>query len=168
MWLVDHLRSPVGELRLATREDGVLVWLSFHDDEAPPDGEHVGVRDPHGVTSRLERYFAGELAALDELACAGAGTPFQQAVWRALRDIPAGQTRSYGQVAAAIGAPRAVRAVGAANGRNPIAIVVPCHRVIGADGTLTGYGGGLPRKRWLLAHEARHLAAGPLFAARRG
>jgi methylated-DNA-[protein]-cysteine S-methyltransferase len=91
--------------------------------------------------------------ALDTLKTATGGTEFQRTVWAALRAIPAGETRSYGQLAAAIGKPRAVRAAGLANGQNPIAVIVPCHRVIGANGTLTGYAGGVERKRWLLAHE---------------
>jgi methylated-DNA-[protein]-cysteine S-methyltransferase len=101
----------------------------------------------------LGAYFAGDLDAIVALATETNGTPFQRAVWAALRRIPAGRTMSYGALAAAIGAPNAVRAVGAANGANPIAIVIPCHRLIGANASLTGYGGGLHRKRWLLAHE---------------
>jgi len=109
--------------------------------------------DPAGAASRLKAYFGGELGALDEVPVDPGGTPFQTAVWLALRDIPAGRTLSYGQLAARIGRPRAVRAVGAANGANPVGLVLPCHRVIGNDGRLTGYGGGLPRKAWLLRHE---------------
>ena len=105
----------------------------------------------------LLAYFAGELDAIDALPTAAGGTPFQRAVWSALRRIPAGRTMSYGALAAKIGRPKAVRAVGHANGANPIAIVVPCHRVIGADASLTGYGGGIERKRWLLAHESGSL-----------
>jgi methylated-DNA-[protein]-cysteine S-methyltransferase len=101
----------------------------------------------------LIAYFDGELGALGEIEIATAGTAFQEAAWAALRAIPAGATRSYAQQAAAIGRPRAVRAVGRANGDNPVAIVTPCHRVIGAGGDLTGFGGGLHRKRWLLEHE---------------
>jgi methylated-DNA-[protein]-cysteine S-methyltransferase len=101
----------------------------------------------------LLAYFEGALDAIDSLPTETNGTPFQRAVWKALRAIPSGRPISYGQLAARIGRPSAVRAVGLANGSNPIAIVVPCHRVIGADLSLTGYGGGLDRKRWLLAHE---------------
>jgi len=101
----------------------------------------------------LEAYFAGDLSAIDDLPVMTTGTAFQSEVWAALRDIPAGSTTSYGALAARIGRPKAVRAVGLANGANPIGVVVPCHRVIGADASLTGYGGGLDRKRWLLAHE---------------
>jgi methylated-DNA-[protein]-cysteine S-methyltransferase len=104
--------------------------------------------------AQLQAYFAGELRGF-ELPLAAEGTPFQQRVWRALCDIPYGETISYGELARRIGQPAAARAVGLANGQNPIAIVVPCHRVIGANGSLTGYGGGLERKRWLLAHESR-------------
>jgi methylated-DNA-[protein]-cysteine S-methyltransferase len=99
-------------------------------------------------------YFDGDVRALDALPVKTQGTAFQSEVWAALRAIPVGQTRSYGQLAAAIGRPSAVRAVGLANGSNPVGVIVPCHRVIGANGTLTGYAGGLERKRWLLAHEA--------------
>jgi methylated-DNA-[protein]-cysteine S-methyltransferase len=103
--------------------------------------------------TRLARYFDGEIDALADIEVETWGTPFQERVWRQLREIPAGQTRTYGEVAHAIGAPSAVRAVGAANGANPVAIVVPCHRVIGSDGKLTGFAGGIAGKRWLLEHE---------------
>ena len=119
-------------------------------------GRLAGRGDPLGAVDSLEAYFAGDLAALDALAAEGDGTPFQRAVWTALREIPPASTASYGEIAARLGKPGASRAVGRANGQNPVAIVVPCHRVIGANGTLTGYGGGLPRKRWLLAHEQTH------------
>ena len=101
----------------------------------------------------LERYFAGELDALDEVQVEMNGTDFQRRVWSALRDVKAGRTASYSDVARSIGSPAAVRAVGAANGANPVAVIVPCHRIIGTNGTLTGYGGGLERKQWLLRHE---------------
>jgi methylated-DNA-[protein]-cysteine S-methyltransferase len=109
--------------------------------------------DPAGAVSALRAYFAGDLRALDTLAIDPMGTPFQLRVWTALRSVPAGHTASYADIAKAIGAPSSTRAVGAANGANPIAIVVPCHRIIGASGSLVGYGGGLERKRWLLEHE---------------
>jgi methylated-DNA-[protein]-cysteine S-methyltransferase len=112
-------------------------------------------KTPAPIRRALDEYFAGRLDALDEIACQADGTPFQQAVWQALRSIPAGRTLSYGALAQNLGNPKAVRAVGLANGANPIPIVIPCHRVIGSDGSLTGYGGGLERKRWLLAHEGR-------------
>jgi methylated-DNA-[protein]-cysteine S-methyltransferase len=108
---------------------------------------------------QLDAYFAGELRAFD-LPVALEGSAFFLAVWKAVRAIPFGQTRTYGEIAAQLGRPRAARAVGLANGRNPLPIVVPCHRLIGADGSLTGYGGGLARKRWLLEHEARLVTSG--------
>jgi methylated-DNA-[protein]-cysteine S-methyltransferase len=104
----------------------------------------------------MKRYFAGDLAAIDELPVRTAGTPFQRDVWRALRAIPHGTTVSYAKLAEQVGRPNAVRAVGLANGSNPIGVVVPCHRVVGSNGSLTGYGGGIERKRWLLQHEIRH------------
>jgi methylated-DNA-[protein]-cysteine S-methyltransferase len=107
------------------------------------------------IAEKLDAYFAGDVAAIDAIPTETAGTPFQRLVWAALRDIPAGQTWSYGQLATHIGRPAAVRAVGLANGANPIGVVVPCHRVIGANGSLTGYGGGIERKQWLLEHESR-------------
>jgi methylated-DNA-[protein]-cysteine S-methyltransferase len=110
-------------------------------------------RDPAGLSTRVRAYLAGDASALDGVEVDGGGTPFQRLVWKALRAIPAGTTTTYGEIARRIGRPRASRAVGLANSKNPIAIVVPCHRVVGANGTLTGYAGGLARKRWLLAHE---------------
>lgn len=112
---------------------------------------------PRAVRAPLDAYFAGELTAIDEIAVDTGGTAFQREVWQALRRIPAGTTVRYGELAATVGRPKAVRAVGHANGANPVGIVVPCHRVIGADDSLTGYGGGLERKRWLLAHEGVRL-----------
>ena len=109
--------------------------------------------DPGGVVSVLSRYFAGDLTSLDEVEVELHGTPFQERVWKALRTVTAGTTSSYAQLAGRVGAPTAVRAVGAANGANPVAVVLPCHRIIGSNGSLTGYGGGLDRKRWLLSHE---------------
>ena len=106
-----------------------------------------------GAAAALRHYLGGDLRALDSIEVDTGGTPFQQSVWRALRRIPAGSTWSYARLAREVGRPSAVRAVAAANGANPVSIVVPCHRVIGSDGSLTGYGGGLPRKRWLLVHE---------------
>lgn len=153
--------TPVGALFLVARE-GVLVAASF-------DGRESGLPralerrfgpislekhpDPGGIVSRLRAYFKGDLAALDAIPADPGGTPFQQRVWTALRRIPVGTTLSYSMMARDIGDPDAVRAVGTANGSNPVPVVIPCHRVIGADGSLTGYGGGLERKRWLLVHE---------------
>jgi O-6-methylguanine DNA methyltransferase len=118
----------------------------------------VEVTDSTSATA-LRAYLDGRLDALDPIVTTSAGTPFQRAVWTALRQIPVGQTRSYAELASAIGRPSAVRAVAAANAANPISIVVPCHRVIGSDGSLTGYAGGLERKAWLLRHEQRGRAA---------
>jgi methylated-DNA-[protein]-cysteine S-methyltransferase len=109
------------------------------------------------VIARLRAYFAGDLSAADTIGVDVEGTEFQHKVWNKLREIPCGSTLSYRDLAAAVGAPKAVRAVGAANGANPTAIVVPCHRVIGANGDLVGYGGGIERKRWLLKHEKAQL-----------
>ncbi|HXU68799.1 MAG TPA: methylated-DNA--[protein]-cysteine S-methyltransferase [Polyangia bacterium] len=156
------VRSPVGELELFGRGDA-LVGLVFDDRNGRlaehfkarfgDDIETVRAKDPAGAASRLKRYFAGELDALDDIAVDLGGTPFQARVWAALRQIPVGATWSYAQLARKVGSPEAVRAVGAANGRNPVSLVVPCHRVIASDGTLCGYGGGIERKRWLLTHE---------------
>ncbi len=145
------ISSPIGPLHLYARGDE-LSALYLPNAEALPD-EPVRTTDVLATTAdQLREYFAGHRRVFD-VPLAPEGTGFQQRVWSALLAIPFGQTRSYGQIAAAIGRPAASRAVGAANGRNPIAIIVPCHRVIGASGTLTGYGGGLPTKQWLLAHE---------------
>ena len=149
--LTDSLDTPLGLFSIAVDEQGRLHVASF---KPLVNDELVKATNPGGVTRALEAYFAGELTAIDSLAVAfESGTEFQLSVWRALRSVPCGTTWSYGQLARHIGRPSAVRAVGLANGANCVAIVVPCHRVIGADGTLTGYGGGLPRKKWLLAHE---------------
>ena len=119
---------------------------------------------PASAARALDAYFEGDLAALAGVLVATGGTAFQREVWAALREIPAGATTSYGELAAKIGRPAACRAVGLANGANPVGIVVPCHRVIGASGALTGYGGGLPRKQWLLDHERRHAEGASLAA----
>lgn len=162
--------SPLGLVTFAI-SGGALCALDFeeHASDLPARlARRFGrapVRDDAAagpLIERLDRYFAGDLAALDGLAADGGGTPFQQRVWAALRAIPAGETRAYGDIARAVGSPEAVRAVGAANGKNPIALVVPCHRVIGKDGTLTGYAGGLWRKKWLLEHERKHAVPRPL------
>jgi methylated-DNA-[protein]-cysteine S-methyltransferase len=147
--------SPIGALAVATIGDRV-VSIDLGGDAAGLEA-HLG--RPNSATpsavvlARLRRYFDGELDALEDIAIDPAGTPFQLRVWTALRHVRAGTTTSYSALARRIGTPNAVRAVGAANGANPIPIVIPCHRVIGADGRLVGYGGGLERKRWLLAHE---------------
>jgi methylated-DNA-[protein]-cysteine S-methyltransferase len=146
-----HHPSPLGDLLLLASDDGRLRGLYLPDGPPPPaSGPGAPFAAAH---EQLDAYFAGELEAFD-LSLAPEGTPFQLRVWEELTRIPYGETISYSQLAERIGDPRAVRAVGLANGRNPISIVVPCHRVIGADGSLVGYGGGLERKRWLLEHEA--------------
>ena len=143
--------SPIGEL-LLVGDGEVLSGLHMQDAPRPMAVRPEWRRD-HGafpdVRRELSEYFAGERTEF-HVPVAMDGTPFQRTVWSALRAIPYGETRSYGELARSIGNPSAVRAVGTANGRNPIAVIVPCHRVIGADGTLTGYGGGLERKRTLL------------------
>ena len=159
----DEIETPIGALLLVAFEDA-LCALGFLDRWTGLDRalrQRFGAfrldrePNPNGASDRLRAYFAGDLAALDHLRVNAGGTPFQQQVWAALRAIPVGRTASYSDIARAIGSPRAVRAVGAANGSNPVSIVVPCHRVIRADGHLCGYGGGIQRKRWLLQHEAQ-------------
>lgn len=153
--------SPIGPLRIQVDDAGRLLRLDLPGSdtgrEVPPAPRHVRGDGCDHVARQLEQYFAGTRREFD-LELAPVGTPFQLAAWQALRTIPFGGTRSYQQQAAAIGRPQAMRAVGAANGRNPLPIVVPCHRVIGKDGSLVGFGGGLSCKRWLLAHEAAVLA----------
>jgi len=146
--------SPIGPLTLVAA-DGALVGLYLAEQRHRPSEEFFGAPDPEpfaGVREQLAEYFAGRRTVFD-VPLAPVGTPFQQKVWRALLEIPYGRTVSYGQLAARIGSPSASRAVGLANGRNPISIIVPCHRVVGSSGDLTGYGGGLERKKWLLALE---------------
>jgi methylated-DNA-[protein]-cysteine S-methyltransferase len=152
-----RLDSPLGPL-LACARGGAITGLWFGDGpHAPmPDaGWRRAPQDPvlRQLARELVEYFAGRRRAFD-VAVAPEGTPFQQAVWRALRTVPYGATASYAAIAAAIDRPRAVRATGAANGRNPVSIVIPCHRIVGADGSLTGYAGGLARKEWLLLLES--------------
>ena len=148
--------SPLGELTLAASAEGLSgVYFELH--RHGPAHREGWRRDPEDAVLReaaaqLAAYFDGELRAF-ELPLAPEGTEFQRRVWRALQEIPYGSVLGYGELARRLGAPDAARAVGAANGRNPISVIVPCHRVIGARGALTGYGGGLERKRWLLAHE---------------
>ena len=150
--------SPVGDILLKADDEGRLTGLFLrHDVTAAGDGPFDAARE------QLDAYFAGELQDFD-LPLAPHGTPFQMRVWGELTRIPYGETISYIELALRLGDRKLVRAVGTANGRNPLSIIVPCHRVIGADGTLVGYGGGLERKRWLLEHEAvasgRRLAVG--------
>jgi methylated-DNA-[protein]-cysteine S-methyltransferase len=170
--------TPVGVVRFAVEDDGAVVALAFDDGWAALSGRLAALLG--GVTfapsrgaaptgDALDAYLAGDLAAVEALRVSLHGTDFQRRVWTALRAVPAGTTACYGDIARVVGAPRdgtspaspergrnlGARAVGAANGANPVSIIVPCHRIIGSDGSLTGYGGGLPRKKWLLAHEAR-------------
>ena len=150
--LMKTIASPVGELRLLARGDALTgVYAGM---PTPPEARARTARILDRAAEQLAAYFAGELTVFD-LPLAPEGTEFQQKVWMQLRAIPFGETRTYGQLAAKLRRPTASRAVGAANGRNPLGIIVPCHRVIGASGDLTGYAGGLPMKRWLLAHEQR-------------
>ena len=151
-----HMDSPVGPILLARVEAG-LTHILFQNTKYPAkmhDHWREDATGLHDAIAQLRAYFAGKRVGFD-LPLAPGGTPFQKKVWDALCEIPCGETRSYGQLAVSLGVPHASRAVGAANGRNPIAIVVPCHRVIGANGTLTGYAGGLNIKKALLEHEAR-------------
>ncbi|MFI6370256.1 methylated-DNA--[protein]-cysteine S-methyltransferase [Streptomyces sp. NPDC050546] len=147
--------SPYGPLTLVA-DDGVLCGLYMTDQRHRPPEETFGTRDDTlfaEAEEQLEAYFAGELKEFTvELRLTG--TPFQRTVWEQLSRIPYGETRSYGQLAATLGTPTASRAVGLANGRNPVGIIIPCHRVLGANGSLTGYGGGLDRKRRLLEFES--------------
>ncbi|MGH7025536.1 MAG: methylated-DNA--[protein]-cysteine S-methyltransferase [Caulobacteraceae bacterium] len=160
--LLDHIPSPIGEIRLVFDDKDRLRALDFEDHSERNMKllrRHYGDvpitegKAPASITAPLKAYFDGDLSALERVEIATNGTPFQEAAWAALRAIPAGATCSYAQQAAAIGKPKAMRAVGLANGANPVGIVNPCHRVIGAGGDLTGYGGGMERKRWLLEHE---------------
>jgi methylated-DNA-[protein]-cysteine S-methyltransferase len=160
----DRLSTPIGEMLVVTDEQARLRAIDWDGYEPRmlrllarhygPEGFSLRTgRCPASVREPLAAYFEGSLNALDALPVATGGTAFQRRVWTALREIPVGRTLSYGQLAELIEQPRAVRAVGLANGANPIGVVVPCHRVIGADRTLTGYAGGIERKRWLLEHE---------------
>jgi len=169
--LVDRLDTPIGELILAADVGGRLRAVEWADGEARlmralqfqfgEKGFTLTPEDnPGDLTLALAAYFEGELGILEHLPVETGGTPFQREVWRALREIPCGATLSYSELARRIDRPTAVRAVGRANGSNPVAVVVPCHRVVGQGGSLTGYGGGIERKHWLLAHEGAHLAAG--------
>jgi methylated-DNA-[protein]-cysteine S-methyltransferase len=170
-----QVESPVGTIDIAAR-DGRLCALRFHDRDSSiremlarriENTDEGDLPAGHPIIERLHAYFDGDISALDAIEVETGGTAFQRSVWAQLRRIPAGETASYGEVAAAIGVPGAVRAVGTANGSNPVGIVIPCHRVIRSSGDLGGYGGGLDRKRWLLAHERAHSrVASPAAAVR--
>ena len=159
---LDRLQTPIGTALLVTDADGILRALDWEDHE-PRMRELLrrqygalavdNAQAPDDVRAALSGYFAGELDRLSTIRWRVAGTAFQRQVWTALTTIPAGTTMSYGALAAKLNAPKAMRAVGHANGSNPISVVVPCHRLIGANGALVKYGGGLERKRWLLEHE---------------
>jgi O-6-methylguanine DNA methyltransferase len=163
--IFDRFPSPIGAILLVS--DGrALRALDFHDHEErlhrlmERQYGRVTLQPgpvPAAITRALEAYFGGDLAATRSIPVETGGTPFQRRVWAALRTIPDGTTTTYGALAAALGQPGASRAVGLANGANPVGIVVPCHRVIGANGSLTGFGGGLARKQWLLEHEGAQL-----------
>jgi methylated-DNA-[protein]-cysteine S-methyltransferase len=164
---LDRLQTPIGTALLVTDADGVLCALDWEDHEPRMRqllrrqyGAAVleDARAPDDIRAALSGYFAGELARLNTIKWRVAGTPFQRKVWTALPTIAPGTTMTYGALAAKLGFPKAVRAVGHANGANPISVVVPCHRLIGANGSLIKYGGGIERKRWLLAHEGVTLA----------
>jgi len=157
--------SPVGPLRLVASARGLRGLYFTQHRHAPAVDPAWRVQDDafDDVRSQLDAYFAGALRAF-ALDLDPVGSAFQCRVWDALSELPYASTTSYGELAAAIGAPGAARAVGLANGRNPLSVIVPCHRVVGSDGRLTGYGGGLPRKAWLLEHEQR-VAAGAIPAA---
>ena len=170
--LMDKVDTPIGSMILLAR-GGVLLLLQFEEAGDRVDRELmarfgecqlVPAEDPFGLTSRVRAYFSGDLDAIEGIETDGGGTGFQRRVWAELRRIPCGTTISYGELATRLGDRNAMRAVGLANGRNPIAVVVPCHRVIGADGAMTGYGGGIARKKWLLAHEGLAVQ-GDLFGA---
>jgi methylated-DNA-[protein]-cysteine S-methyltransferase len=160
----DHIDTPTGKMIIVTDSEGALRALEWTDLEdrmtrlvsRQYKGQHIALKQgsaPACIKDALSKYFDGDLHALDNLVTVSGGTEFQRSVWAALRNIPIGQTRSYLEIAIVIGNPKGVRAIGLANGANPIGIVVPCHRVIGANGSMTGYGGGIARKQWLLKHE---------------
>jgi methylated-DNA-[protein]-cysteine S-methyltransferase len=160
-FLTDRIKTPIGDMILIAR-DGVLLLLEFEEASGRVMREmqarfgDVELRksyNPFGLSDIVRDYFSGNIHAIDGLIADGGGTDFDKQVWAELRRIPAGVTKSYGDIARTLGDVGLSRAVGTANGRNPIAIVVPCHRVIGSDGSMTGYGGGIARKEWLLRHE---------------
>jgi methylated-DNA-[protein]-cysteine S-methyltransferase len=166
--LIDRIHTPIGEMLVVADEAGKLRSIDWSEYEARmlrllqrhygKDGFKLEpAQNPLSLRDPLNHYFAGDVEAIDALPVQTAGTAFQRRVWDELRRIPTGATIAYGELAKRIARPKAVRAVGLANGTNPIGIVVPCHRVIGSNGSLTGYGGGLERKRWLLEHEQKHV-----------
>ena len=169
LW-VDHVRSPLGTLIVVATDDA-LCALEFHVARSRmharirarfPGALLKRRRDPNGYATRVRAYFSGDLSALDRIVVDCGGTSFEEQVWKAVRAIPAGTTTTYRELAGVVRRPRAVRAVGLANAHNPVCLVVPCHRLIGSDGHLKGYAGGLWRKRWLLEHEGAPLRPAPL------
>lgn len=153
MWI----DTPIGRLCAAVDDEGRLVELGFESSSRRVfESSSSTTRRLDDLKTQLREYFARERERFT-IPLAPRGTPFQLAVWNALLDVPYGETVSYAELARRIGKPKAVRAVGAANGANPIPVIIPCHRVVGSNGALTGYGGGIARKQWLLAHEGRRL-----------
>ena len=152
---IGHVASPIGDIVLVASARGLTraYFPGDADGLMPQQGSPAAAAHLEAAREALRRYFSGDRDAFQGLTLAAEGTEFQKDVWNALSAIPFGETRAYREIAETVGRPKAVRAVGLANGRNPIPIIVPCHRVIGADGSLTGFGGGLPLKEWLLAHE---------------
>jgi methylated-DNA-[protein]-cysteine S-methyltransferase len=159
--LVDTIESPIGKIIIVV-DEGRMCALDFEEYEERmlkllrrryANFEFRQTDNPYGFSQCVKDYLAGDFSRLDAIAVSTGGTPFQQQVWSALREIPTGHTFTYSQLAETIGRPKAVRAVGMTNSLNPIAIVLPCHRVVGANASLTGYAGGLERKHWLLRHE---------------
>ncbi|WP_224372248.1 methylated-DNA--[protein]-cysteine S-methyltransferase [Hyalangium versicolor] len=150
-----RLQTPIGELRLAANQEGLVTILFACDEKTLPEARGTASARVHleQACTALQEYFAGRRTNFGDVTLAASGTEFQHQVWRAVSAIPFGQTVSYARVANQIGRPKAVRAVGLANGQNPIPLIVPCHRVIGSNGSLTGFGGGLPTKKWLLEFE---------------
>jgi methylated-DNA-[protein]-cysteine S-methyltransferase len=166
--ILDRLATPIGTALIVTDDAGLVRGFNWTDYEPALMAwlarryPGVALSEGRGAASTrqgFEAYFSGQARALEPLGWRARGTPFQLKVWEALTTIPAGETLSYAGLAERIGRPTAVRAVGLANGSNPVAVIVPCHRVIGSDGSLTGYGGGLPRKRWLLELEGARFKA---------
>lgn len=160
-FLTDRIQTPIGDMILVAR-DGALLFLEFEDATGRVEREMrqrfksrelQQAENPFGLSQIMHDYFAGNIHAIDTILTDGGGTAFEKQVWAELRKIPCGTMVSYGSIARKLGDINHSRAVGTANGKNPIAIVVPCHRVIGADGSMTGYGGGTKRKEWLLRHE---------------
>lgn len=167
--ITDSMPTPIGEAVIVCDPSGALLVFDWDDQRHRWEDamrRRYGAaklamkKGAFGHAKTFADYFDGDVFAIDKIKVAPEGTPFQLKVWNALRGIEGGTTTSYAALAKRIGKPKAIRAAGLANGQNPISLVVPCHRVIGSNGSLTGYGGGLPRKRWLLEHEARHASSG--------